>query len=291
MTRKVDYSSSVAQLFDLGRKKLVYNAEVFDYQGLGLSDADFSELIRLATDVDLHLGEDVTEEEALAPVHAWRALGQLRIREGIVPLFEALAKLEDTDWTDDLVESYFNHFGSADLLEEAKAFALNSDHNMYNRLDAVNVLTNLSQHEPETRPEVISILSTILKQHLTNDPGFNGLLIAKFVDINAVEAIEVIEEAYRGKNVDYFITGGLGDVQEELGLPRTVSKKEEAEELAKWQPLAFTGLDKLLGQSLFGNNDDIEDDEPFINSEMAKKKKQKRKMAQASQKKNRKRKK
>jgi hypothetical protein len=90
-----------------------------DYLQLGLTSEHVSELIRMATDEDLHFA-DTESLEVWAPVHAWRALGQLRAEAAIQPLSALLARtaedLED-DWTPEELPYVFAEIGPAAIPE------------------------------------------------------------------------------------------------------------------------------------------------------------------------------
>ena len=71
-------------------KWLAYRADV------GLTDEHVSELTRVACDPVLN-GAETDSKEVWAPVHAWRALGQLRAAAAVEPLLRYLARVEDDD--------------------------------------------------------------------------------------------------------------------------------------------------------------------------------------------------
>ena len=56
-----------------------------DYPALGLRMEHVPDLIRMTLDDELH-GADSDSREVWAPLHAWRALGQLRAESAIKPL-------------------------------------------------------------------------------------------------------------------------------------------------------------------------------------------------------------
>ncbi|MGB3789468.1 MAG: hypothetical protein WA949_15770 [Phormidesmis sp.] len=71
-----DYHPPVAQLLSCGRPKSISRTDWFDYvETYGLTDEHTPALIQLATKEELDWEE---EGECYAPIHAYRALGQLR---------------------------------------------------------------------------------------------------------------------------------------------------------------------------------------------------------------------
>ena len=71
-----DYHPPVAQLLSCGRPKSISRTDWFDYvETYGLTDEHTPALIQLATKEELDWEE---EGECYSPIHAYRALGQLR---------------------------------------------------------------------------------------------------------------------------------------------------------------------------------------------------------------------
>jgi hypothetical protein len=70
-----------------------------DYLALGLGPEHIPDLIRMATDEKLHWA-DSESLEVWSPIHAWRALGQLRAESTVEPLLGLLHRIDDDqdDW-------------------------------------------------------------------------------------------------------------------------------------------------------------------------------------------------
>ncbi|HEU5369606.1 MAG TPA: hypothetical protein VFU69_14125, partial [Ktedonobacterales bacterium] len=81
------YPPPIDKLLTIGESE-DFRAEKWpDYRELGLGPEHINDLILLATDHELRWGEeDDDAPEVWAPVHAWRALGQLRAEAAIEPL-------------------------------------------------------------------------------------------------------------------------------------------------------------------------------------------------------------
>ena len=76
------YSPAVSRLLRYGECKL---GQWPDYLKREITREDIPELIRMATDMELNLAAS-DSLEVWAPVHAWRALGQLKAEEAVEPL-------------------------------------------------------------------------------------------------------------------------------------------------------------------------------------------------------------
>ena len=64
----------------------------------------------------------------------------------------------------------------------------------------------------------IAAIAGELEKFRDNNPIFNGFLISNLVDLQAVETINLIEQAFKANHVDTSIMGDWEDVQVELGL-------------------------------------------------------------------------
>jgi hypothetical protein len=94
-----DYEGPVHKLLALGKP-----LDSTNYQHLGIDKGHVPALIDMAKDMGLHQAHE-DSAEVWAPVHAWRALGQLGAEEAIEPLTDLLR----------LVDEIGDDFGSQDL--------------------------------------------------------------------------------------------------------------------------------------------------------------------------------
>ncbi|MBA4159122.1 MAG: hypothetical protein H0X65_16835, partial [Gemmatimonadetes bacterium] len=86
--------------------------EWLEYRELGFGEEHIPELIRMATDEELIRGE--TEDPAIwAPVHASRALGQLRAEAAIEPLIARFHESDEDDWVAEELPEVFAMIGPA----------------------------------------------------------------------------------------------------------------------------------------------------------------------------------
>ena len=191
-----------------------------DYLRLGLTSEHVPELIRMATDDDLHFA-DSAGLEVWAPVHAWRALGQLRAEEAVQPLIGLLERFDDEIEGDEYVMSdlptVFGLLGQA-AIPALTAYLQNDKHLDRSRITAAASLQSAAEHDPMVRDEVVAILKQQLEQFDVQDEGLNGFLISDLVDLKATEALPAIEQAFAAGAVDEMIMGDWEDVQIAFGL-------------------------------------------------------------------------
>ncbi len=107
-----DYPSTVAQLLSLGdpRNELRWQ----NYLALGVSEQDIPDLIRMALDEELHWA-DSESKQVWAPIHAWRALGQLRAEAAVEPLLHLFRRIDEDndDWVGEELPQVYGMIGPA----------------------------------------------------------------------------------------------------------------------------------------------------------------------------------
>ena len=224
-----DYQSPVAELLNYGDCRN-YKEWPNYVQELNLKEEHIPELIRMTTDEELNQA-DSDSKEVWSPVHAWRALGQLKASEALKPLLGLLNNRDD-EWISSDFPTLCTLIG-LEAIPVLKEFLADSSNDFFARIDAAQALGAISYQYPESRESNIAAITGELQKFRDNDPMFNGLLIARLIDLQAVEAIDIIEQAFQANQVDTFIAGDWDNVQVEFGLktrdevpPRGLSERE-----------------------------------------------------------------
>ncbi|MEM9092174.1 MAG: DUF1186 domain-containing protein [Cyanobacteria bacterium P01_F01_bin.53] len=209
-----DYCPPVSDLLSCGRPKNISRTEWFDYvEAYGFTDEHIPELIQLASEEALDW-ED--ERECYAPIHAYRVLGQLRAETAIQPLVHLL-DLDDSDWFMEELPTVFGLIGPAcipaltDYLQVAAPSA-------WSKAAAAAGLAKIAEHHSGHRDECIKCITEALSRHQKQPAELNGSLVAKLLALQAVESVDVIEQAYKVGPMDEMFCGSWARVQIELGL-------------------------------------------------------------------------
>ena len=211
-----DYADPVPQLLLIGKTSSYDPAEWPDYGSeFGIGHDHIGSLVRLACDAALHHG-DPDSSAVWAPMHAWRALGQLRAEAAVEPLLKLLTTLED-EAADQELPIVFGLIGPAAIPHIAR-FLSDRAQPAFAVATAISGLTEIVARFPEVRCGCIAILARTLQPHADADPSINGFAVLALIDLRAVEAIEVIRDAFRRNAVDISIAGDEEDVEIELGL-------------------------------------------------------------------------
>jgi hypothetical protein len=212
------YEPPVADLLTLGEEETRFGQPWPDYVArFGLTAEHVPELIRLATDRELNGPYDVTRPEAWAPVHAWRALGQLRAVEAARPLAELLAWIQDDDFALEELPRVFGLLGSG-AIPALRALLRDPRADQWARVAAAGGLRHIAEAEPATRDEAVAAITEVLGLLSGNDPDFNALLISALIGMRAAETAPLIRRAFEADAVEESIVGDWEDVQIALGL-------------------------------------------------------------------------
>jgi hypothetical protein len=213
----VQYPEPVAQLLTLGDLSGIGNSWR-DYPALGLDAGHVPDLIRMATDEALHTA-DSDSAEVWAPVHAWRALGQLRAEAAIEPLmglFRLADDLQD-DWVSGDLPKVMGLIGPV-AIPALDAYMRDAVHGLWARIAASECLVKIGQGHPGARDACVAALTGQLEHFAENGEDLNAFLIVDLVDLRAVESAPVMEQAFAADAVDLSVQGDWEEVQIELGL-------------------------------------------------------------------------
>jgi len=214
------------------------NAPWPEYKELGFNQEHVPDLIRIATDMDLHKSRS-DSVEVWAPLHAWRVLGQLRAQEAAEPLVRLFEQLTDDDWLPSELPKVFSMIGPA-TIPILTNFLDNEEVEENCRISVPHCLEQVAKAHPMHRDACIGILVHQLDKYRINGLRLNAFLVSGLMNLDAVEAIDVIRKAFLAEKVDLVVAGDLEDVEIEMGL-RMVRTRPPSD------PNPFAGLLDLSG--------------------------------------------
>jgi len=195
-----------------------------DYGSMGVTMAHVPALIELATGrlvFETPEPASPAEEAAVwAPVHAWRALAELRAAEAAAPLTSLFARADaaDDEWALEELPRVLAIIGEPALTPLEQCV---NDVRLPEgaRIPAAVTFEKLAARHPALRERCAAILAAALARLADNQPTLNGFIIGAMFDLKAREHFDVIEKAYKAGKVDQSICGKLADVRQELRLP------------------------------------------------------------------------
>lgn len=225
-----DYSLPVSRLLNIGRPKTIRRGQWPNYiETYGLTDEHIPDLIELAVEDSLDWGNDI---ECYAPIHACRALGQLKA-EAAIHFLVGLLEDRDNDWFAEELPIVFGMIGSASI-PSLTSYLNSSDADSWGRVTASGGLEQIANAHPEHRDRCVAIITDALTRHQQQPPELNGNLVGRLLDLQAVDSADVIERAYNEGPMDEMICGSWAQVQVELGLASADDFTDE--ELQPQQP-------------------------------------------------------
>jgi Protein of unknown function (DUF1186) len=275
--RTTRYQPPVEGLLTYGESDRYSPEEWLDYRQLGIGPEHIPELIQMATDE--HLNTAAAENpEVWAPLHAWRALAQLRAVQAVAPLLELFDWLEEDDWVHEELPVVFGLIGPA-ALPALAAYLADLAHPDTSRISTIRSLAEIGTRWPEARAEALETLQEQLSRFEEHEPEVNAFLVEALVELEAKEAAPLIEQAFAQGHVDPMVMGDWEDVQVELGLK--AAEQVASRRANRWSEslaLTPTASDPVAPAS-----------SGLTHQQKAAQKKAKSKMAKRSRKKNRKR--
>jgi hypothetical protein len=170
---------------------------------LSLTKDDVSELIRIIKSSNLKNISPLSLIEEFAPMHAWRALGQLKVLDTIRILLEILTeeKNEEAFWFQAELPKIIGYFGIGAISIIVEFLSQTSD--WVNKSIVLEGLKNIALNNIESRDTVINIFIKILKEYQTNDTAYNACLVKELIKLNANETLELVQEILNNDKIDY----------------------------------------------------------------------------------------
>lgn len=206
------FPESIARLLVLGEPQYSRDFQWPDYLAFGIQGEHIDALISLATNQSLIMIADEKDPRGWAPIHAWRALGQLHSIEAIQPLMRLFHEIPDNDWVIEEMPDVFALIGP-EAFSPLEEYLRTITYPVYSRLVAATSLMQIAVVHPQMRDKAVDTLAGQLADYTHNTPGMNGVLIANLVELEAVEKIDLIHQVYKDGPVDRFIVGDWRDVK------------------------------------------------------------------------------
>lgn len=188
---------------------------------LGLTNEDIPVLVELVQRWahEAHFEATVPDSAMWAPVHAWRALGELRA-EIVVPtllvLLDTLDRRGD-EWMLEEFPSLCRRIGEP-ALDDLAGYLLDAGHTEYGRVAVAHGLQAIAAADADLRDRVCETLADVLRPLSAQHPDLNGFVITYLADLVAVEHAELIERAFEEGVVNGTICGDWRRIAFELGI-------------------------------------------------------------------------
>jgi hypothetical protein len=216
----MNYSLPVQQLITMGEKNTRSLEPWDDYQDIGITSEHIPELIRILQEIQQFWPEGDNESaEVSAPIHAWRALGQLRAAEAVPALIDLVVENEEleSDWIMEEIPEVMAMIGPV-CIPSLRAYLQNPLKESWAAVTVSHCLEEVAKQNPDSRSDCVAALTAGLEGYLNNDETVNGFLISYLVNLKAAEAAPLVKLAYRADQVDLSILGDFEEFQIAVGL-------------------------------------------------------------------------
>jgi hypothetical protein len=196
----------------------VYAQEWPDYVSwLHLTEANVPDLLRIVLETSWENRDWDHEPDAWAPIHAWRAIGQLRSQAAIQPLIELLDRYPDNELIWNEIPYVYALLGVLAIPPLTK-YVAEHPQKVGSSYTAITALSQLGQYYPEARPLMTAFLRDRIIKAQENHPAINGYLVRALMDMRDEESVPAVREAFEESLVDESITGEWNDVLVAFGL-------------------------------------------------------------------------
>jgi len=217
----IKYCEPVNKLLEYGKPPS--SKKWRNYLNIGLSEKDIPLLIEMTNDDDLHLAED--DSHMWAPVHAWRALGQLKAKEAIIPLIDLFTELENDDWAGDDLPVVIGMIGE-DAIDPLKNVLYDQSITESAKISAVCSLAEIGKNVPSSKEDCVDIFLNFLNESTINEDTINGFIMLSLIDLEATNTIDSIRSAFAKGVVDSTVVGDLEDVERRMGFKPSTARQQ-----------------------------------------------------------------
>jgi hypothetical protein len=187
-----------------------------DYPAMGFRPEHVPDLLRMACDPSLNEGDE-DDPRVYAPLHAWRALGQLAAPEAAAPLVNLLVQLPDDDFVNEELPEVLGMIGAA-AVGPVTGILANPVLEERTRVSAASALEEIGRRHPEQRDRCVAQLMRQLEGWPRQSEWLNGVLIDYLVELRAAEAAPLMQAVFEAGRADVMVRGDWEDVQVDLGL-------------------------------------------------------------------------
>lgn len=208
------YSEAVETLLTLGDVRGQKKWQ--DYGALGITQEDVLILLELMVDPDLNDADSETTE-VWAPLHAWRALAQMRTLSMIDPYLELLDRQVEDDWIHEDLFDVSLKLGPL-VVPKLIEFMADPKRDVHGRICMVEALEKMALKFVEVRRPVVDALTAQLRLYPEQDEGLNGFLIEALEALRVRNTIPLIAEVFAANKVEY-LTAAWESVAETFRLP------------------------------------------------------------------------
>src|SRR3990167_1921665 len=187
-----------------------------DYvQEYGLDASDIPDLITYITDKTF-LDSRPSSRKFWAPLHAWRALGQMQAEAALAPLLQQMPELLEDDYAVAEIPVVLGMLGPA-AIEPAYTLLCAADEDETLRIMGLDTLTEVAKRHPQEKARVLALYDRYLDSPDPAATGLNSLLVLQLAELGALDFWPRVVPLFEQGWVDETLLD-LEDAEIEFGL-------------------------------------------------------------------------
>ena len=195
---------------------VIWSLQDPSYGDLDTKVEDIPELISIASDLELFNSK--SEAEYWAPVHAWRALGEMRAKDAVIALIDRFDDYHECYWASEELPYIIANICDADHIGKISNHLLDTSKDSASRIMAARTIKILADLYEDKKNEYIDIIACCLDESSQHSRSLNTVLVLALVDMQAQSKIDNIRLAFQEGRIDSFFAGDIEDIEIELGL-------------------------------------------------------------------------
>ena len=197
------YDKPLSLLLDLDDSAIGEIDAINYVQDYGIGPQQREQLERMLGDPVFHQ-VSADSHESFAPIHAWRALGQIGDARSLPALFTLLLDPDVGDWDYDELPEIIGRFIAAlpRTLEEHKTRFADPDGDETQVWALQRILALIAERDPTSRAAVIERLRDVVADQQMGRDTTRASAIACLGNLRAVECLPLIEQAFANEMVD-----------------------------------------------------------------------------------------
>src|SRR5687768_12419344 len=160
----------LAPLLTLGATDVYTNPWPDYVSWLNLTEADVPELLRIVLETPWEGRDWDHEPDAWAPIHAWRAIAQLRSQQAAQPLIELIDRSTNNEWVWSEIPYVYAAIGPL-AITALTAYITDHGQKAETAYTAITALSQIGQYYPESKLLINAFLKDRLEKAQENHPS------------------------------------------------------------------------------------------------------------------------
>ena len=235
------YQAPVSKLINLEDPKWD-DKHWLDYVNqFGLSVVDLPELSRLILD-DALVDDDGVP--IFCEIHVLRASVQIDPEAGIKLYIDQLTQFPEDDFLHEEIDGISRNVGVNAIAPFTKMLT-DATQDERVRVTFANGLEKIGKTYLECRDACVKpLIAQLQNYHVQDNDYLNSVLVSNLIELNAVEAVDLIGEVFANRELDEWCTGSFAAAQVSLGLKQ--KSDFSTEELAPKLPKNMLAIREMI---------------------------------------------